>query len=196
MTVPYHDPDPGEEVEFDIDVTVIDKQVTHSIDDLLGHARQERYPAADKEWMEPVVESVRDMLLGQPYSAAILDAARRRVWRREAEASKKTNRLLRDINQTGQMPLGWGDGDTWHDTLFDMLHLPLAIGGERVRFGVATANDLVQWELESAREQDKRNAAQAASRDGARLLSAWMQAQKVRRIEELRPNPPKDEKTP
>lgn len=169
-----------------LDETPSDKQLTHDIDEALARVRPERYDASDKDWMDEVVETVREMLEERRRDEVIRDAAARRVYRREAEATKRTNRILRDINETGRLPLGWGEGDDWRTVLFDLLHLPLSIARQRVRFGVASAHDLEQWELESGREEDKRRAAQIAARQGARLLVDWLKDQEVERVEDLR----------
>jgi hypothetical protein len=177
-----HEPEPD---ETELDETPSDKQLTHDIDEALAKVRPERYDAGDKDWMDDVVESVRQSLADRAEDEVIRDAARRRVYRREAEATKRTNRLLRDIDETGQLPLGWGDGDKWRELLFDLLHLPLSIARRRVRFGVASANDLEQWELESGREEDKRHAAQISARRAARLLAKWLVEQNAECVEYL-----------
>lgn len=180
-----YEPDP-DEVDVEIDETPTDKQLTHDIDEALGKVRPERYDAGDKEWMDEVVELVQEAAERRDRADVFADWARRRVYRREAEATKRTNRILRDIDATGQLPLGWGEGDSWRELLFDLLHLPLSIARERVRLGVANAQDLEQWELESAREEDKRRAAQISARSGARLLGQWLKDQGASRVEDLR----------
>lgn len=171
--------------DVELDETPDDKQLTHDIDEALARVRPERYDADDKEWMDEVVESVRAALAQRAQDEVLRDVARRRVYRREAEATKRTNRILRDIDETGQLPIGWGEGGTWRDFFFDLLHLPLSIARKRVRFGVASASDLEQWELESAREEDKRRAAQISARSGARLVAKWLTEQRARRVEDL-----------
>lgn len=172
----------------DPDETVTDKELNQLIDDLLAQARPERYDADEKEWMESVVAPVRKELQRQKSADDVaLDAAKRRVYQREGLATKRTNKILRDIAETGQLPIGWGEGD-WLAFLFDILHLPMSIARRRVRFGAASAADLVAWELESAREQDKRNKAEAASREGARFLADMLDRQHAQRIEDLRPD--------
>lgn len=169
------------------DGSVTDKQVSHLIDGWLSHARPERYDAGDKDWMDSVVKQARrEMLRVRTAEQALDDAAQRRVYQRESLATRRTNKILRDIDDTGQLPLGWGDGDAWRVMLFDILHMPLSIARNRVRFGAASAADLVSWELESAREQDKRNKAEASSRSGARFLAEMATRQNVRRVEDLR----------
>lgn len=170
----------------DPDESPNDKQLNHDIDGALSHIRPERYDAEEKEWMDSVVEIVREVLSERTRDEVLRDEARRRVYRREAEATKHLNRILRNIDDTGQLPIGWGEGDNWRDMLFDVLHMPLSIARKRVRFGVANAADLEQWELESAREEDKRRAAQISARSGARLLQQKLREQGAKRIEELR----------
>ncbi len=171
---------------FDPDEDPDDKQLSHDIDEALAKLRPERYDADDKDWMAPIVATVEDILARRPSDEVIRSDARRRVFRREAEATKHLNRILRDIDDTGDLPLGWGEGDTWRELLYDVLNKPLSIARQRVRFGVANANDLEQWELESAREEDKRRAAQISARSGARLLARLLREQGAERIEDLR----------
>lgn len=182
----YHEPEP-EDLDVELDEAPSDKQLTHDIDEALAKVRPERYDADDKEWMDEVVQLVEESFVKRSRDEVIRDAAKRRVYRREAEATKRTNRILRDIDNTGRLPLGWGEGDTWRKLLFDILHLPLSIARKRVRLGVANASDLEQWELESAREEDKRRAAQISARSGARLLAQWLKDQDAESVEDLRP---------
>lgn len=176
----------ADELDAELDETPTDKQLNHNIDEALAKARPERYQADDKDWMDDVIESVRQELAERARDDMVKDEARRRVYRREAQATKRTNRILRDIDATGQLPLGWGDGDMWRKLLFELLHLPLSIGGIRVRFGVAGVNDWEQWLLESARQRDKRNAAEISANEGARLLVQLLKEQRAERTEDLR----------
>lgn len=172
--------------EVDLDETPDDKQITHDIDEALAKVRPERYDSKEKDWMESVVDLAEEALGKLPRDEVIRDAARRKVYRREAESTKRTNRILRDINDTGQLPLGWGEGDAWLELLFDLLHLPLSIARKRVRLGVASASDLQQWVQESKREEDKRNKAENTARDGAELLAGWLLEQGADRVEDLK----------
>ncbi len=179
-----HEPEP-EDLDVELDETPSDKQLTHDIDKALGKARPERYAADDKEWMDSVVDMATKQYGSRKVEELKRDLARRRVYRRESEATKRTNKILRNIDETGQLPLGWGDGEKWKELFHDILHDPLSIAGQRVRLGVATAQDLEQWELESAREEDKRRAAQIGARSGARLLQKWLKDKGANRVDEL-----------
>lgn len=189
----FHDPF-NEEEPFEQDETVNDKELTHLIDDLLYDVRPERYSADDKDWMDPVITRIETELGRRRVREVIHDIARRRVHNREAVATRKANRILRDINDTGQLPLGWGDGEDWKKLFVDTLHCPLSIARQRVRFGAASPQDLNQWELENARDDDKRRMAQISARAGARLVAQWALEQGVGRVEDLRqrgePNSP------
>lgn len=170
----------------DADEEISDKEINALIDDLLAQHRPERYEADEKDWMGPVVVRVVKELQRQKSADEVaLDAAKRRVYQREGQATKRANKELRKISETGQLPFGWGEGD-WRTFLYDILHLPMSIARQRVRFGAASAADLTDWELESAREQDKRNKAEAAAREGARILAEMLDRQNVRRVEDLR----------
>ena len=178
---PYDEAD-----DLDADQEVPEKALTHQIDTWLAEERPERYGADDKDWMDPVIDKAAvEITQYTSVTEAVRELARRRVHQREGQATRRTNRVLRDIGQTGQLPLGWGEGGQWKEFLFDILRLPISVARERIRFGAATGEDWMAWELESARESDKRSAAEAASRDGARLLRDLMSAQGVRATEDL-----------
>ncbi|MFB4280789.1 hypothetical protein ACBJ59_36255 [Nonomuraea sp. MTCD27] len=164
------------------------KELNDLIDNWLADERPERYDSGDKEWMETVVKRTADSLEEQPdYTQVFLDAARRRVYQREGTATRRANKFLRDIARTGQMPLGWGEGDAWKAVLRDILSAPLSIERSRVRLAAAAPADLEAWELENAREEDKRRLAQIEARSGARLLGDWLRQQGVQRVDDFRP---------
>lgn len=179
---------PDEPDEFLGDESPETKELNDLIDDWLAAERPERYDAGDKEWMEGVVKRAATRLEGQPDHARVfLDAARRRVYLREGTATRRANKFLRDIARTGQMPIGWGEGEAWKSVLSDILSAPLSIDRQRVRLGAATPADLEAWELENAREEDKRRLAQIEARLGARLLGDWLRAQGAQRVDDFRP---------
>ena len=168
------------------DLTPVEKELSQLIDEWLAADRPERYEEEDKQWMEATVTKARDALLDKPDRDQVVEeAARRMVRHREGQAIKRSNAELRKIATRGALPLGWGDGDNWMMMLFDLLHLPLSIGGKRVRLGVAGADDLEQWELENAREGDREQALRIEARKGARLLAAWIRQQGRRTVEDL-----------
>lgn len=165
-----------------------EKDLNALIDEWLSNERPERYESADKDWMHPVIEKAAIALRRrQADDEVISDAARRRVYTREGMATKRTNRILRDISDSGQLPLGWGEGQEWKQFFVELLQLPLSIDRTRVCFGAATARDLEQWELQSAREEDKRRIAEMKARSGARLLAEMLREQGAERVDQLHP---------
>lgn len=165
-----------------------DKELNQLIDEWLSNDRPERYDSGDKEWMDNVVAKTIESLNNRPdHEEVISDAARRRVYQREGQATKRANKVLRNIAETGALPIGWGEGGEWKAFLVDVLSPPLSIGRQRVRLGAASPSELEQWVLENVREEDKRRTAQASSREGARLVADWERAQGVQRFEDLRP---------
>jgi hypothetical protein len=167
--------------------TVTDKELNALIDELLTFSRPERYDADDKIWMDPVVDEIRDKLIERmdPRQVAA-DNAQRRVYAREGGATRRTNKILRSIAETHQLPLGWGDGPMWMEMLRDIIRLPLSIDRKRVRFGAMGPNDWEQWELQHRREAaDAHNAASRAA-DGAKVVGKWCQEQSVHRTDDLR----------
>lgn len=179
----------GDEPE-EPDDSITDKQLGQLIDEWLAEARPERYDEDEKEWMEPVDDKAREALLRyRTADQAITDAAKRRVRAREGLAVKRTHSWLRNIAETGQLPLWWGEDDDWKRLYREELSLPLKIAGKRVRLGVASFNDLEQWESENRREQDEDDMRRILSRKGARMLAEWQLSQHVQRTEDLRTHP-------
>ena len=180
---PYDDGDPSGE-----DEEVTEKALSHQIDTWLNEARPERYSADEKDWIDPVIDkAAEDIHQYKSVADAVRELARRRVYVREAQATRRANRILRDIGKTGQLPLGWGEDPDWKTFLFDIIRAPISVARQRIRLGAATDEDWKEWELESARESDKRAIAESASREGARLLRDLMRTQGVRTTEDLRP---------
>lgn len=178
--------DDGGTESSNADAPITDRELNVKIDRWLAQVRPDRYVAGDNEWLKPVVtkataEFHRLQTIEEIVSAAVLT----RVRGREGQATRKTNKILRDISETGALPLGWGDGENWKIMLIGTLSLPMSISDNRVRFGAATADDLTHWELERGREMDAVMVASAAARRGARTIADWLQAQGARRVEDL-----------
>lgn len=165
-----------------------DKGLSHLIDLWLSDDRPERYHSEEKEWMDGVVGKVAASLKGRADRDEVIhEAARRRVYAREGQATRRANRVLRDIAEKGALPLGWGEGDGWREALAPILSMPLSLPEKvRVRLGACNDRDLEQWMFERIREEDKRRLAEAAAREGARLLIEWIRAQQVHRFDDLR----------
>jgi hypothetical protein len=165
------------------------EELSQLIDRLLAEMRPERYDIADKDWMAAVIEKASDELEAMDRDDLIADVARRRVHGREAQATRKANDFLRLIARTGQLPLGWGEGDEWKLMQGGVLRLPISIEKLRVRLGAASPNDLEEWILAREEQQDRELAARELSRNGAVLLREWMSSQHVLRVEDLRAQP-------
>lgn len=165
-----------------------DKELSHLIDRWLSDVRPERYHSERKGWMDGVVDKVAASLRDRDdRDQVIYEAARRRVYTREGQATRRANKVLRDIAKKGALPLGWGDGDEWREVLAPILSLPLSLPEKkRVRFGSASDRDLEQWMFERIRQEDKRRLAEAEAREGARLLIEWLRSQDVNKIENLK----------
>jgi len=162
-----------------------DKELNHLVDDLLNKARPERYFTRDRSWMDDIVQAVTEELARRPNEAG--EAARRLVHQREGQATKSANRALRRIAQEGTLPVGWGIGQAWEQIRADLLSAPLSIGGERVRLGAASPDDLSMWRKVRERDAEKRLGAEAETWRGADLLIRWAREQGVQRVEDLRP---------
>lgn len=119
-----------------------------TIDARLAELRPDRYQPGDADWLDPIVHEIAGQI---PADDARLRVARDVVTRREAEAMKRTNRVLRHIVQTGQFPIDWLDMQRW----------PLGCGEWRVTLGACMALDLREF----AHVERRRAAADFAARN-------------------------------
>lgn len=161
------------------------RDLTDLIDELLADNRPERYDDGEREWQDPVIDKVADIVAQKPQEN-LADYARRRVRAREGQAVTKLKNILREIFDNGRLPLGWGEGE-WKQLYQDVLHLPLKIGKSRVQFGAATTADWEQWIGEHQEEADQRAAADQRTGNGGRMILDWMLDQRVNRTDDLRP---------
>lgn len=177
-----YDEDPWDEID-----SHEDKELNHLIDEALNQARPDRYFTRDRSWMDDVIQMTAEELERRPNEAS--EAARRLVHRREGQATQSANRVLRNIARAGTLLPGWGIGEAWDQIRADYLSLPLSIGGERVRLGAASPDDLSLWRQVRERDAEKRLSAEAETWKGADLLIEWAREQGVQRIEDLRDFP-------
>lgn len=161
-----------------------EKELNQLIDEALNAARPDRYFTRDRSWMDGVVEMVAEELERRPRELA--DDARKRVHQRDGVATQSANRVLRNIAQAGTLLPGWGLGESWERIRADYLSLPLSIGGERVRLGAASPDDLGLWRQVRERDAEKRMDAERETWEGADLLIKWVREQGVQRVEDLR----------
>ncbi len=132
---------------------------------LLDLHRPDRYDPTDRSWQAPIVDLVAEELTAAEARAI---AADRIVSRAEAEATKRTNRLLREIASSGEWPLGWLDALSW----------PLAVhDGERVALRAATPDDLANFANRERRSAANDFAQRNLTCEGALLLAERMTAQ-------------------
>lgn len=128
------------------------------IADMLAQVRPDRYEAGDIGWAQPVIDIVADNLDGRD---ARFRTAETVVQSIEKSATRRTNRLLREITKTGVFPLDWIDSKSW----------PLTVGNGRVVLSALTSADLRQFADEEEERADKDHKARLDAVKGARILA-------------------------
>lgn len=140
-------------------MTITDPTVRDQIPTLLDHHRPDRYDPTDKSWQEPVVDMVASEI--DELEARQL-AAERIVSLAEAAATRRTNKLLREISQEGAYPLDWLTAHAW----------PLAVGeSERVALRAATAADYRRFAQRERRAAANDFAARNDACEGAEKMA-------------------------
>jgi hypothetical protein len=110
-------------------------------------------------------EAVEWLALQTPVAKARLFYARTIVHRVEGEATKSTNRFLREVARTGAIPVDW----------FETLAWPVAINRhDRVALRAITSSDLLQFEVVERRSADSEHASRLEACEGAHLLAEWL----------------------
>lgn len=107
-------------------------ELTALVDELLADRRPDRYDDGSAEWLDDIAAEVAPLI---PEDDARYRAASMIVRRREGEKTKSANKLLREIYDSKQFPLGW----------LDYCSLPIAVGKERVALRAVTSADLRQF---------------------------------------------------
>lgn len=144
-------------------------EINALIDELLAEHRPDRYEhGSGDEWLDQLAEDRIASQLPEHEVRKIL--ARDLVRRREGVKTQETNRVLRQIGETGQPPL-----DGWLETL----NLPLAVGKERVAMRAATAEDLAHFATDERRRAASDFAARNATCEAAEWMASRMQAEGV-----------------
>lgn len=137
------------------------------IDLLLAERRPDRYePEGGDEWLDSITAEIAVEI--DP-DEAVWELARREVKTREGEKTKSANRLLREIGETKQLPLDW----------LDQLHLPIAVGKERVALRAATPADLRLFANEERRRAASDFTARNATCEGAEWLADHLESGEV-----------------
>lgn len=128
------------------------------IDQALDAGRPDRYQPGDEGWLDPIIDAIAADI---PDAEARRRVARDIVVRREAEATKRTNRVLREVVATGQLPLDWMDIQRW----------PLGVGEFRVALGACMADDFRDFANIERRRAANEFATRNESCEGAIFLA-------------------------
>jgi hypothetical protein len=139
------------------------------VDRMLDAARPARYDSSDKDWMAEIEAAIAGEI---SIVEARQIAARDVVRKRETEATKSANRLLRSVFRDGQPPLGW----------LDMAARPIAWGSHRVRLDEANADDFEAWADEENRRADADYGARMEAVKGARLVADSLRSNGARHV--------------
>lgn len=135
-------------------------------------ARPPQYKTEDLSWAEPLVQEAAALI--DPDEARY-EMALRRFKSHERIATQRANKVLREIAETGALPLAW----------MDLARLPIVIDEERFQLATCTARDFEQWELNERRRSAEQFRSSNAACDGAKQIHQWMLAQGVMRFAEL-----------
>lgn len=150
-----------------------DPTVRDMLPTLLDQHRPDRYDPTDKAWQAPVVEALAAEI---PVVEARRLAAERIVSTTEATATKRTNRMMREIFETGQWPADWLDSLDW----------PLAVGEhERVAVRAATPTDLRRFAERERRAAANDFASRNAACEGALAVVERLEGAGVETVGEL-----------
>lgn len=142
---------------------------------LLDRVRPDRYDPTDKTWMHEVIAQVAEEI---SVAEARRIAATKEVVTAEATATRRTNRLLRDIAQSGHWPLDW----------FDALSWPLAVSDtERVALRATTTDDLIRFAERERLAADTDHQSRLLTVDGAQIVARLIEHQGVTFTRDLTP---------
>jgi hypothetical protein len=153
-----------------------DESRTDRIREMLDKVRPDRYDPADHAWHDTVNKVIAAELTDEDARAI---AARRLVRQVEGDSTKATNRLLREIHDTGQLPIGWLDAAAW----------PLAVSDhERVALRAASVDDLEAFAARERRAAANDFATRNDSCEGALSLAALMSSKGCKVVSDLDDN--------
>lgn len=142
---------------------------------LLDRCRPDRYDPSDKGWQTPVIEQVAFEI---PAAEARSIVATSMVAKAEGTATKRTNRLLREIAQTGGWPLDWFEAMAW----------PLALDDhERVTLRAARPVDLDRFALRERKAAQVDFTSRNAACEGAAFIAAHLGANSLRVASDIKP---------
>lgn len=116
------------------------------------------YKAAGFDWAAPVIAALADNI---PAAVARQRTAEAIVRSIESKATRRTNTFMRDVLNTGALPLDWMDAASW----------PLSVDKERVCLRALGANDLRVFANAEEDATHKDHSARVDCVKGARLLA-------------------------
>lgn len=150
------------------------------IDRLLAERRPDRYePDGGDEWLDGIADEVAPLI---PASRAQVLAAGQAVRQRETQKLRHANRLLREIYETRQLPLGW----------MDCLTFPISVGKERVALRACTAKDLQGFASDERRDAAKEFTTRNLTCEAAEWIADQLIAAGAKYARELQLEPGED----
>ena len=136
-------------------------ELKSAIDELLVDQRPDRYEPSEASWLDSVADQVKHLVSSEH---AVFRVARTAVGNRERAKTQSTNKLLRDVHASGEFPLDW----------LKTLHLPLAVGKERVALRACTAQDFHDFANQERRVAANDFATRNASCEAAEWIADQM----------------------
>jgi hypothetical protein len=145
---------------------------TAEVADMVARCRPDRYHAGDIDWAAAVVDAIADSI---PAAVAQQRTAEQIVRGVERTATRRTNKLMREVLTAGALPLDWMDCADW----------PMAVAEERVCLRAMTAEDLRRFADDEEEAASKDFAARLDAVKGARLLADEIDDQGCRTVGDL-----------
>lgn len=156
-------------------MTITEPTAREMIPALLDRCRPDRYDPADKTWQVPVIERVACEI---SMAEARQIAAGKLVSVAEATATKRTNRLLREIADCGSWPLDWFEAMAW----------PLALDeNERVSLRAAGSDDFTRFANRERRAASLDFTSRNATCEGALFIADYMAEHGIEVAADIRP---------
>lgn len=162
--------------------TVVPTELNAEIDRLLRERRPDRYDSeAGTGWLDEVAAEIEPMVEGE---RVVRRLASQLVRSREAVATRKANKLMRDISRSVesgeplmQEAIDWMMSFDWPLSIPDMLENDqgkMETVTTRVALRALTSDDLRLFALRERQAADKDYAARAASCKGAEWVASQM----------------------
>lgn len=154
------------------------------IDTLLREQRPDRYTPGD-DWINGVIDAIPPHMV--PAEDARRIAISQEVKRREGQATRKANAVLREIGRSGQLPMHWAEQA---DDPISIITIHVDDDGntrrieERVALRAATADDFRTWSQVERDRADDDHKARLIACDGADYIADGMDGAGCRKFEQ------------